>query len=101
MQGTVQTTYGELKNGDIIYEHGIPMTVSGLERYMVAKNPPDDMTGVLTVRFTGTFDQDKYAWARGYSGGRYGAYAWVRCTILQRRARSKQSRPSGKPRLTR
>ena len=79
---TKRITYGDLKDGDVIMLHGIPMVVSKLEKYMIAHNPTVDKTPKLTVRFTGTFDETKYAWARGYSGGTYGAYAWVPCEVM-------------------
>jgi hypothetical protein len=81
---TVQITYGDLKDGDIIFVQSIPMKVSRLEAVLEVTGTPPAMISRTRIFFTGTFDEKKYAWAKGYSGKRYGAYDWVTCTIIER-----------------
>ncbi len=89
MSVTTEKTYGDLKDGDTVFVQGIPMEVSNLHM--------QQLEGGQAVRFTGTFDEKKHGWARGYSGRTYGAYPSVPCLVVMRRDKAKAK----KPRLTR
>jgi len=77
---TVDSKYGELKNGDKIFLQGYLFEVTNIrlaDTYNI-DNPK-------VVRFEGRCTSDERNDSirnTGYNGGTYGAYPWVKCTIV-------------------
>lgn len=72
-----EITFGELKNGDIIYNQGYEFIATDVRRVLLT-------TGGDAIRYKGVCtDSDRNNSIRdtGYNGGTYGALAQLRTTI--------------------
>jgi hypothetical protein len=81
---TKKTTYGELKNGDVVIVQGYRFTVANIH---VAGRKGEQWTmhgepnRADVIRFTG-MTTDKSLAGTPYNGGTYGAYADVPCWVV-------------------
>ena len=81
---TKKTTYGELKNGDVVIVQGYRFTVANIR----VASPAGAVDGIHdapnradVIRFTGMTTDASIA-RTSYNGGTYGGYADVPCWVV-------------------